>query len=1068
MSVNTPISTEEGKFYGLPAAGESKGEKKRLDERHEAWSQYFRGDLWLAVAEIAKMDPRRIIDLGCGSGACQIPGNMSFQLGDLTKELDLEPNSFDIVHARSVMCHVPNAIEAIQRAANLVKPGGLLLLLDVDISTMLTTGGSRVHNYISALIPLSQKRGADFEIGRKLQDMMTSLGRFQSVQCHKVSLPFNGKAQAQTPRLLVKFEVADQALKLRSKGKRCVALLLLLHPTLPGRPKFTRSEVVVGGEAFELYSRNIIECVRALFGDTDFAPYLFVVPERHYADQDKTIRLYHNTHTGKWWWSTQVKAILLRHNIPILLSSDMFGNKAAYPVYMTIGNIPKEIRRKPSRRAYILLAYLPTSRLNHTKNKAARRRTLANLFHTCLFFITAPLRDAGVTGIPIASGDGVLRRGHPIVACYIGDYPEQLLVTCVKTGWCPNGEVEHENLGDGDSTCPLRNLAKILDALDKLDEGGTVYAQACKDAGIKPVVHPFWQDLPYTNIFLSITSDVLHQLYQGIIEHLIEWLKEACGEAELDARCRRLPPNHNIRLFMKGISNLNRVTGRSMTRYDISRLLLGRNIDMKLPGGLSPVRLVQAVRGILDFVFSAQYPMHKTETLERLKDARMRFHQNKGIFHYVPNIKLFGTSDNYNAENTERLHIDLAKDAYRSTNRKDEFSQMTLWLERKEKIQRHDKFIEWKRSGCPPPPIVENLHPGIIYERKLTMPKHPTQKAVKFTTQETEYGAPFFHDALSRYIVQLTEPALTAAQIEREAPPKRAKTEGSPSGATQPQAKTKKLRKSRVLTKVYHSRGEYEPVGVSAPRLVHDEAFRTCKFIEHAPVFRCDFDLDVLKQRPKMCAAERDEMQATIDAMKDQPGRVTSCIVVDRKGRILITYFSKREMVFKNEEGEGEDGDGDENEEPPAPAKPLKRKYKRKAEATEKVLTMEEFLAKQAEFFLAKVKDIREFYEERIPGRGARVWHDGIPREISKRAHQGMQDFAADHQPHFQERDVRYATPDNSDAREPDESVPERCSVYHLVHSWLAQDSSVNDEIGPSADIASGTAAQSKAVVHYF
>jgi hypothetical protein len=74
----------------------------------------------------------------------------------------------------------------------------------------------------------------------------------------------------------------------------------------PGRPQFTRSEVVVAGEVFELYSRNIIECVRALFGDTDFAPYLFVVPERHYADKDQTVRLYHNMHTGKWWWSTQV------------------------------------------------------------------------------------------------------------------------------------------------------------------------------------------------------------------------------------------------------------------------------------------------------------------------------------------------------------------------------------------------------------------------------------------------------------------------------------------------------------------------------------------------------------------------------------------------------------------------------------------------------------------------------------------------------------------------------------------------------------------------------------------
>jgi hypothetical protein len=101
------------------------------------------------------------------------------------------------------------------------------------------------------------------------------------------------------------------------------------------------------------------------------------------------------------------------------------------------------------------------------------------------------------------------------------------------------------------------------------------------------------------------------------------------------------------------------------------------------------------------------------------------------------------------------------------------------------------------------------------------------------------------------------------------------------------------------VTKVkFTTVAEYEPVGVSTPKLVHDEAFRTCKFIEHAPVFWCNFDLDVLKQRPKKCAAERDEMQAIIDAMKDHPRRVTSCIVVYRKGRILIAYFSKPEMVY--------------------------------------------------------------------------------------------------------------------------------------------------------------------------
>ncbi|KAJ7100980.1 hypothetical protein B0H15DRAFT_770315 [Mycena belliarum] len=570
-----------------------------------------------------------------------------------------------------------------------------------------------------------------------------------------------------------------------------VQLNQIIDNKLPGRPKFERSEVVVAGEAFDLYSRNIIDCVRALFGDTDFAPYLFVVPERHYADKDRTIRLYHNMHTAKWWWSTQVQ--VEKDNpgatiIPILLSSDktqltMFGNKTAYPVYMTIGNIPKEIRRKPSRRAYVLLAYLPTSKLEHIKNKASRRRTLANLFHACLSYITAPLRDAGATGLPMASGNGIVHRGHPIVACYIGDYPEQLLVTCVKTGWCPTCDAEHGSLGDGEE-CVLRNLEKVLAALDKMEMGGTVYAEACKDVGIKPVVRPFWEHLPYTNIFTSITSDVLHQLYQGIIKHLIAWLKESLGEAELDARCRRLPPNHNIRLFMKGISKLNRVTGREHAQ--ISRFILGIIIDIRLPEGQSSERLIESVRAVLDFVYLAQYPMHSSETLNFLDDARERFHYNKSIFvdlgvredfnlpklhswdHYSMNIQLYGSSDNYNTEYTERLHIDLAKDAYRSTNHKDEFPQMTLWLERKEKIFRHDQFIDWNQRGRPPPPIIHNLHPGIIYDRKLSMAKNPTHKAIKFTTLETAYGATFFRDALSRYIIQLANPQLTRAQIERD------------------------------------------------------------------------------------------------------------------------------------------------------------------------------------------------------------------------------------------------------------------------------------------------------------
>jgi hypothetical protein len=67
---------------------------------------------------------------------------------------------------------------------------------------------------------------------------------------------------------------------------------------------------VIAGEAFEMYSRNILDCIKSLFSDPEFTSQLILSPERHYADADKTQRLYHEMNTGKWWWSTQVSPII--------------------------------------------------------------------------------------------------------------------------------------------------------------------------------------------------------------------------------------------------------------------------------------------------------------------------------------------------------------------------------------------------------------------------------------------------------------------------------------------------------------------------------------------------------------------------------------------------------------------------------------------------------------------------------------------------------------------------------------------------------------------------------------
>ena len=125
--------------------------------------------------------------------------------------------------------------------------------------------------------------------------------------------------------------------------------------------------------------------------------------------------------------------------IPVIVSSDKtqlthFRDKQAYPVYITIGNIPKDIRRKPSWHAQLLVAYLPTTKLGGISNMCARRRALANLFHACMCDILDPIASHAETGLPMMSGDGVWWRCHPILAVFIGDYPEQTLVTCTYNG----------------------------------------------------------------------------------------------------------------------------------------------------------------------------------------------------------------------------------------------------------------------------------------------------------------------------------------------------------------------------------------------------------------------------------------------------------------------------------------------------------------------------------------------------------------------------------------------------------------------------------------------------------
>ncbi|TFK59907.1 hypothetical protein BDN72DRAFT_905430 [Pluteus cervinus] len=544
-------------------------------------------------------------------------------------------------------------------------------------------------------------------------------------------------------------------------------------------PKFQRHEVIIKGEAHEVYYRNIIGCIRALWADKDLSSSLVFQPVKEFEDDGCSSRIYSDMHTAKWWWETQVSVDANtegRTIVPVLISSDWttlttFGGKSA---------LSHLYDYREHTKIHLQETHVPTS---------SHRRTLSNLFHFCVDLILEPLKAVGENGTPMRGADGIWRRCHPIFAMFVGDYPEQTLVACVKKGECPICIAPASQLGSLIHHAAYRNITRVRNALKTLPNGATLYCQSCTAAGIKPVQHPFWEHLPYSNIYHSITPDILHQLYQGLVKHLVAWLQVIYGDAEIDARCRRLPPNHHVRLFLKGLSPLSRVTGKE--HLQIMRILLGLVIGAKplCPHTPEQVRnIIRSVRSLIDFVMLAQYPIHTRSTLNDLCDALSDFHAPKKVFiqlgvqadwmipklhmleHYADMIQFYGTTDNYNTEYTERLHIDMVKEAYQSTNMKDEFPQMTLWLERREKIFQHDETIRWCLQNStiynPPPPTITSLLRPAWH---LTMTKWPTVRRVSVETLVMNYGAVDFIPSLSRFITSRQQPQLSWRQVEAEA-----------------------------------------------------------------------------------------------------------------------------------------------------------------------------------------------------------------------------------------------------------------------------------------------------------
>ncbi|KDQ60021.1 hypothetical protein JAAARDRAFT_191454 [Jaapia argillacea MUCL 33604] len=464
-------------------------------------------------------------------------------------------------------------------------------------------------------------------------------------------------------------------------------------------------------ETVELWKRDPVECIRELIGNPVFQGMISYVPERVFADKEGQTRVYDEMWTGDWWWEVQGKLVDSAVVAPIILASDKTnlsqfrGDKAAWLVYLSIGNISKETRRQSSSRANVLLGYIPVTKLNNFTEKS---RSLAGycLFHHCMGLMLQSLIQAGWEGVEMTCADGWVCCIYPILAAYVADYLEQCLVACCNENHCPRCICKPNEKGN--AVCStLQDVAMTLQVL--ANHKNHIDDERFEAEGLQAVHKPFWAELPHCNIFVCFTPDLLHQLHKGLFkDHLVKWCQSIMGDKEVDARFKAMNNYPGLRDFKKGISLVKQWTGTEQKEMEM--------VFIGVVAGAVPSRVLAVARSLLDFIYYAQFRSHTTDTLAALQLALDTFHANKDVLieqgvwknfsfpkmaslvHYVQAIQSKGSADGFNTELPERLHIDFAKEAYRASNKRDYTEQMTRWLQRQEAIEMQTSYIEWKRG----------------------------------------------------------------------------------------------------------------------------------------------------------------------------------------------------------------------------------------------------------------------------------------------------------------------------------------------------------------------------------
>lgn len=404
----------------------------------------------------------------------------------------------------------------------------------------------------------------------------------------------------------------------------------------------------------------------------------------------------------------------------VILNSDKVlltahtGDKACYGVYISSGNISKEIRSKGSANCWMMVAQIPIILFADKKNQGI---LAARLYHLCMDIVFKTAKAASHKPVLMVDAWGLIRLVRLILFAFLADFPEQLLISAIAANSSPSSLATLKQLGDSFAH-PLRHGASTLRRIERLNNKVSPkqiskYKSAAKKLGLNGVHQPFWRDWKFADPCEFFVPDALHQWHKFFWDHPMRWARALLSDGEIDSRYQSLQKYVGERHFSRGFTRIKQSTGRE--QRDLSSHFVAVVAGHK---SITP-HILKAFRGLIDFIYIAQYESHDEETLGYLDDALEAFHENKiglsksGVrkgkvkndefhirkielmWHVRRMIRLTGCAPQYSTDQTEWLNKTRARWSYLRTNKKNHPPQMCRVLDRQDRVSLFGVYLHW-------------------------------------------------------------------------------------------------------------------------------------------------------------------------------------------------------------------------------------------------------------------------------------------------------------------------------------------------------------------------------------